>query len=733
MTHNYQYTDIREDQIRLLTLLPAFSIDDPLECNLDVYNRDSAPSYEAVSYVWGDEDGNYTQLRVLPSSDQEIPGNKSFFIRPNLVSALKSRSINSLSDKCLCVDWRTGFRNHKNPRILWTDAVCINQDSSAEKSQQVPMMEKTYSQATNVLVWLGNPTETSQVAFAFMREMISPASSVDNLVTGNGDQWAALESLMRMPWFTRRWIVQEIALAKTASIYCGREEISWAEFCEAVSLFSEYYSDIKKTFLDEKYGYSRNRLGEVHALGACQLIGITNEVFRKAADGSVQTRLMSLENLVARLTMFDARDPRDTIYAMVALAKDIRTVAQKHHTTEVGAFPVETPNMEKQFDLSSPDKRRKTRSAGAVWQRAIHGVIAGQNETYGSPAHSGGKRKRNIASVRDVVNQAMPPKPKFRVDYKQSLLRVCMDFVAFTILQSGSVDIICRPWVPESVKEKFNLPSWLIDVEANSFRPKEDGTFVRVNGNPLVGHGTNQHKWYTACGPLSRALRLTDKNVDNGWGFGYFDRASAFEDGKGHHKSLFVNGFILDTIAEIKTNAADGTIPSEWFDFGGWKSRSTLPPDDFWRTLVADRDGNGQAAKVYYPRTLRDVVQKHCARGSPMNVKMILATPQSGRTAEEVLNRVLEVAPNRRMFRTSSDTERKLGLGPAKAEKGDLICILAGCSVPVVLRRQEEVLGKRTCVYYTLQGDAYVHGFMDGDAVREQERRKIDQQQFELR
>jgi hypothetical protein len=533
-------------------------------------------------------------------------------------------------------------------------------------------------------------------------------------------------------------------LAKRAIIYCGHDEISWEEFCDALALFQEYYPEIKESFLDKANRHASNLFGEVNALGASRLVEITNKVFRKSADGSIQSRLMTLENLVGELTMFHTLNPKDTVYAMVALAKDVRTVAQKVHTMDPGAFSVQTPPTEREFDLSPqfdsssppPPKRRKTshnQRAADMWKRGVHGVIAVQNEDDETAYQSSPRRRKGAARLPELVEQVAPRRPKFRVDYNRSFLRVCMDFVAFTILQSGSVDIICRPWVPEGLRQEFGLPSWLIDVEADAFRTKADGTFVRVNGNPLVGHGANQLKWFSACGPFSRAWRIQKYNVDNGWGFGFFDRDSAFTDKRGEHKSLFLNGFVLDAIHEIKTNAEDGTIPSEWFDFGGWKNRAGIPPDEFWRTLVADRDRHGKSAKAYYPRTLRDVVKQHCARGSPMNVKMILAIPQCNRTSEEVLNRLLEVAPNRRLFRLSSDTKRVLGLAPARAQQGDLICILAGCSVPVVLRRHEETISKKPCTYFELLGDSYVHGFMDGDAVTEQERRGIPTQQFELR
>jgi hypothetical protein len=78
------------------------------------------------------------------------------------------------------------------------------------------MMEKTYSQAKNVLVWLGKATDSTRTAISFMNKIISSSVSVVDLVKGHSNEWIALENLMRLPWFTRRWIVQEIALGESS-------------------------------------------------------------------------------------------------------------------------------------------------------------------------------------------------------------------------------------------------------------------------------------------------------------------------------------------------------------------------------------------------------------------------------------------------------------------------------------------------------------------------------------
>ncbi len=50
-----------------------------------------------------------------------------------------------------------------------------------------------------------------------------------------------------------------------------------------------------------------------------------------------------------------------------------------------------------------------------------------------------------------------------------------------------------------------------------------------------------------------------------------------------------------------------------------------------------------------------------------------------------------------------------MGLAPLKAQRGDLVCVLFGCSVPVILRKGKGVT--------TFVGESYVHGLMFGAAI----------------
>lgn len=112
--------------IRLVSLHPALEYDAPLICDLDVTSLDDAPKFEALSYVWG------SSARQFPAVCTGI----GITLTDNLADALQR-----LRDK-------TRFR------IIWIDALCINQEDIPERNQQVLLMSQIYQKAA-VIIWLG--------------------------------------------------------------------------------------------------------------------------------------------------------------------------------------------------------------------------------------------------------------------------------------------------------------------------------------------------------------------------------------------------------------------------------------------------------------------------------------------------------------------------------------------------------------------------------------------------
>ncbi|KAK0733090.1 hypothetical protein B0T26DRAFT_635749 [Lasiosphaeria miniovina] len=50
-----------------------------------------------------------------------------------------------------------------------------------------------------------------------------------------------------------------------------------------------------------------------------------------------------------------------------------------------------------------------------------------------------------------------------------------------------------------------------------------------------------------------------------------------------------------------------------------------------------------------------------------------------------------------------------LGLGPRGARKGDLVCVVYGCPVPLLIRLNRSE--------FEIVGDAYVYGIMKGEVM----------------
>ncbi|EMT68770.1 Heterokaryon incompatibility protein 6, OR allele, partial [Fusarium odoratissimum] len=65
------------------------------------------------------------------------------------------------------------LRWKRKKRVLWIDAICINQADVDEKNTQVPLMQKIYGQGQNVLVWLGEPTDGSVLGMRLIQNRMA--------------------------------------------------------------------------------------------------------------------------------------------------------------------------------------------------------------------------------------------------------------------------------------------------------------------------------------------------------------------------------------------------------------------------------------------------------------------------------------------------------------------------------------------------------------------------------
>lgn len=195
-------------EIRLFSLLPNISCstirghlfqarikDDLMDGSVEV-NFYSAcnPAYEALSYVWGDrEEGRQIFLNGIP-----------FRVTQNLYAALAQ------------------LRLFERERVLWIDAICINQNDDDEKSTQVTFMRQIYEAASQVLIWLGDESPHASEGIRELRNLFNtkPPHATARYLFAERPSHGVRDVLAR-PWWGRVWVVQEAAVARKLAFLCG--------------------------------------------------------------------------------------------------------------------------------------------------------------------------------------------------------------------------------------------------------------------------------------------------------------------------------------------------------------------------------------------------------------------------------------------------------------------------------------------------------------------------------
>jgi hypothetical protein len=297
--------------IRIIRLLPGHN-DAPLHCviehivlhdheneqNIRRQDNGGVP-FDALSYTWGDaaicpellicEDTVGVINKSWPCNC-DIPRGKGFLrVTTNLAQALSA------------------LRDQNDPRNLWVDAVCIDQTYDPEKLQQIQIMGRLYNQASMVRAWLGLEGD-AKLAFDYMHHCVKNFSLnkelVLELVRESLDPvQVALRRFFSRPYFERRWIIQEVALASNVVFLCGDLELPWDILNKAMGPISLYET------LRDQQGIPLAFDGMDHVFQTISYLGNSH------SDTVLQLRNPVEGMMVFRL--FKCYDDRDRIFALL--------------------------------------------------------------------------------------------------------------------------------------------------------------------------------------------------------------------------------------------------------------------------------------------------------------------------------------------------------------------------------------------------------------------------------
>ena len=251
--------------------------------------RPSTP-YEAISYTWDETSQRATM--VLDGFPVLTPA--------SAVEVLKA------------------FRTATMTRVVWIDAVSINQQDLDERASQVAMMGDIYEASSQTIAWLGNEDEYTAAAIELTSEisqrikeipsddpkflLINQVQDLSRTRRSSKAERVLLYSILDRRWFTRAWVLQEAVLAPSCICHIGSLSVEWRALL-AVACWLDDATDKEEELLP-------------HAVQASAAV-----VFLVAYLEDLATYRCSLGSLMEATMLLRASDARDKIYSLLGMVE----------------------------------------------------------------------------------------------------------------------------------------------------------------------------------------------------------------------------------------------------------------------------------------------------------------------------------------------------------------------------------------------------------------------------
>lgn len=336
---SYQYERLTSNsgEIRLVKITSVqedAAEKDSIVLELDILHTrlDEAGPYLAISYAWGNPERTHKLL--VNGAALFVPEN-TFQTLYTVYHALPS----------LVTEWYAPG----DQVSLWIDAICINQSDVDEKEDQVRRMGQIYSQAAGAIGYIGRPPQGdnpfdsfrtllwmgNDVGFTIPNDVPVDATqawfgewtrdpSLFEQEVGPLEVFAeAFKNLLANDWFIRCWVVQEMALSRVSACLYG------------------YGSDVAAmnlNFLTTLLGRSSSPENFEHSYAIFSAMKLSTEVYwdrnKKEALIKAWSRLrydleqeqsegLRLLELIERTRFAKATDPRDKIYSLMGMMKEL--------------------------------------------------------------------------------------------------------------------------------------------------------------------------------------------------------------------------------------------------------------------------------------------------------------------------------------------------------------------------------------------------------------------------
>ncbi|KAK4449036.1 heterokaryon incompatibility protein-domain-containing protein [Podospora aff. communis PSN243] len=542
---------------------------------------------------------------------------------------------------------------------IWIDAMCINQDDLGEREAQVRRMDEIYASALATVVWLGPASAGSSLAFPVITDLSASWHRREKELQTNMSNGLSPEQIARY----REFAEIELGDANAREMLVAMKSLLTRHWFHRAWVAQEVI--LKGTVVMLCGGSSRMvGLDELHATTAA---------------------LMQHSNYVPKFC-----PEKDLLFgpALRAAALQAGRVATLMQLREEFRHAKQIPIRRA---LSYLREQRATDPRDKIF--AALGFCGGEDRSlihidYAAPVQvvytrftrSWIQRELSLGILAYCYHSATTALPSWVVDW--------CDF-AENAQDPSDILIDHHRW--QSLAS-FELHNPLGNAQSEK-------RYAAGRNHPLLFEFDNDGKTLTLHGVRVGEVMGTHNHSLNGL------RDSQGRD-KGENRGIDLDQ-ILDSIFRwiVRTLGEDSTA-------GGLAPSSETSPND---RIYAD-------SAVYPPtsETLTDAVYRTVAAdleaelpipGYPRRLKSYMA-PLDISTPSNIWwigRAIITLGETRALFATR---DGYLGLGPNRAREGDVVFVIPGNETPLVLRPLPGTQDK-----FTLVGECYVHGIMDGQAL----------------
>ncbi|KAF2464828.1 uncharacterized protein BDR25DRAFT_346406 [Lindgomyces ingoldianus] len=616
---------------------------------LKKFRLESAPPFYSLSYVWGKKTFS---TGITFGSDWLLVLTS---LAPFLHMICQHKDF---SDK----DW------------WWIDSICMNLDNVEERATQVKIMGDIYRRASRAIIWLGKEREEESDclgAVEFLKQIADLKSALETSEVLREQirdkkfavQWDAVGKLLSRSWWTRVWTLQEFILPREAKFYCGSSSISRCNFKLAM-----YSIHLCKSH--------DHKLVPRHAFDAAWNRRRIHQWFTKSNG-------INLVATMAYLGNHGATDSRDRIYSVLGIITDhdrrlvgdpeyksgveqvfanlVRSFWNEYHSLDIVCF---THIFNRYAGSLDTDAVEVVPSWAPDWRAYVQSSPVPLMASQSASEHIGNFRplnSRDYEAAYDAPGSTL--RNRANVRFSHNLKEMWCDGIVLDWIDGlGGLENCKTRCTSNACKEAGHTPQQSLQRQRTNFG--------------------------TGPGPIQQIEAIAHSLV--------LDREDKYL--RNRAPRHFTSDFLVLCYSCLNGENVDPLF-SAWFTqnrdlliYDGWSLGSIM-------TYILESPEPSTFSLLPSP----SIQIRSSGDGDPYVEKPDEADNFLDRFKDTVRHK------SRRLMVTRNGY---FGMAPCMAQRGEVVAILFGCSIPLVLRS----VGVREA--WQVVGEAYVHGFMDGECWR---------------